>query len=685
MGYKNSIYHHPLMALAAPAVAAVLFTAVSACVSQKKIEVVRTQNMSAHLALSQEMPDDNEYALPSSGTGRDTVAVTDENGNTFYYMSATYEGNDVTVHDVLEAAVVTARFRNVAERHGRIDLGFDIIVPQAMLDNDWQLRFYPDMYILEDSLRLDAVHITGAGYRHGQIKGYERYNRFLSTIISDSTLFIDYRNLEIFIKRNIPDLYAFKTDSSYVSEEKFLSVYGVSERMAIEHYTNTFAEKMNERRKAKREKMYAKYVKAPIVTDGVRLDTVIQNINGDYIYQYTQTINTRPKLRKVDVVLSGDIYQQDQRLYSMARTEPLTFYISSVSAFVDGTERYLTKVIERKVEANTSARVDFAVGKADIDKKLGTNADELRRIEGYLHDILEDSKFDLDSIVVSASASPEGALASNEKLSLRRASSVSDYCDGFIKHYKDSLNRVYRQEARENFHFVLDDEGNEVSQQTAVRKAELPDIRFVSKSGGENWPYLSYLVETDTLMTPQQKEDFAKRVQDYKDVDAREASMRGQAYYPYMKRALYPDLRTVHFDFHLHRKGMVKDTVHTTVLDTAYMNGVQAIRDHDYETALTLLRPYDDYNTAIAYVSLDYNASALAILEKLEKTDQVNYMLALLYSRRGDEQKAVQHYMRSCEQNSSYVFRGGLDPEIAALIRKYGLNKQDEDEYDLNY
>ena len=147
-----------------------------------------------------------------------------------------------------------------------------------------------------------------------------------------------------------------------------------------------------------------------------------------------------------------------------------------------------------------------------------------------------------------------------------------------------------------------------------------------------------------------------------------------------MRENLYPRLRTVRFDFHLHRKGMVKDTVHTTELDTVYMAGVAALKDRDYERALTYLRDYKDYNTAIAYVSLDYNASAMAILQDLPRTPQVNYMLALLYARNEDDQNAVQCYMDACRGDHSYVFRGNLDPEIYVLIQRYGLNKQDDDD-----
>ena len=259
---------------------------------------------------------------------------------------------------------------------------------------------------------------------------------------------------------------------------------------------------------------------------------------------------------------------------------------------------------------------------------------------------------------------------------------MSDYCDAFIKGYADSLRRAYLIESRSTVSITMDDEGHEQMGYGELKKVDLPPIRFISRSGGENWPNLLALVNTDETMTEEQKEDFRTKCNEIRDLDAREAAMRSKDYYKYMKDELYPDLRTVRFDFHLHRKGMVKDTVQTTVLDSVYMAGVQAVRDRDYEVALNLLKPYEDFNTAIAYVCLDYNASALAILENLEKTDQVNYMLAILYSRRGDEQAAVQHFLRSVKQNPSFQFRGMLDPEIYALIKKYQI-KFDEEEDDM--
>ena len=49
----------------------------------------------------------------------------------------------------------------------------------------------------------------------------------------------------------------------------------------------------------------------------------------------------------------------------------------------------------------------------------------------------------------------------------------------------------------------------------------------------------------------------------------------------------------------------------------------------------------------------------------------------------GDDQSAVQSYLHACSKEPSYVHRGNLDPEISALIKRYGLNaRKDDDNFD---
>lgn len=647
-------------------------TLLSACGTRRKANDVYRRQLTASLQLPRQadyLPEFTDVKAPR----RDTLRVTDLDGREMIIMKAVRDeqSGEMVAAEMLDAAMVTARFRNIAERHGKIDLEFQVLVPPDMQDSRWQLRLHPDMFVLEDSLRLDDVVVTGAGYRRAQLRGYQQYEKFLSRIVNDTLAFVDMRNLEIFIERNIPQVYALKTDTTFVSDDVFESYFGVTEREAIDHYTNKFLVRRNEWRKANRQKMFNKYVKTPIVTDGIRLDTVIRYDNGTFLYNYVQTINTRPKLRKVDVVLSGEIFEQDKQIYTVPRCEPLTFYISSVSAFVDGTERYKTVIVSRNVEANTACNIDFRTGRADIDEKLGENAREIAFIKENLRNLLLNETFELDSVTIAASASPEGSVAANNALTLRRSKAASDFFEKYIRYVRDSVRREDGL-----FITVGDDLSEGTLRGTGRARKEIP---FLSRPGGEDWAKLDVLVAADSVLTDVQKARYVE-LSAIADPDEREKRMKGESWYRHVLDTHYPRLRTVRFTFALHRKGMVKDTVHTTELDTVYMKGVQAIRDHDYQAALAFLAPYHDYNTAVAYVALDRNLSALEILEPMPRTAQVNYMLALLYARQGDDQSAVQYYLNACGQDRSFISRGNLDPEISALIKRYDLHKEPDDD-----
>ena len=638
---------------------------VAGCGSQGKLERLRRQSLGAQMVIA------DEKELPEIAMGgeprRDTMVVEDPDGNEVLIMRAVKDENgEMVATDVIQAAKVTARFRNVAERSGKVDLNFRIIVPEAMQDRDWQLRFYPDLFVAEDSLRLDPILITGEGYRKAQLKGYEHYRRFLDSIAADSTRFVDRFQLEMFLRRNLPDIYRYKTDSTAVSDAEFRSHFGITEQQALAHYTNQLVVRRNRRKVGRKDEMFRKFVKAPIVTEGLRLDTVIVSPDGDILYDYVQSIHVRPSLRKATVLLSGDIFEEDRRIYRVPRTDPLTFYISSISGLSDDAVRYKTVVTERRVQANTACYIDFEQGRAEIRKETGHNREEMARIEGNLRSLLQHRDFDLDSIVVTASCSPEGSYEHNRRLSMRRSESVSDYFEGFLKHWRDSVRRS-------GFHIGLDETYQE----------EAPtEIRLLSRNNPENWTMLDALVREDGSLSGKEKDEYAQTVA-VRDPDLREQRIQRLPSYRHIRESLYPRLRTVRFDFHLHRKGLQKDTVHTTVVDTAYMRGLQAIRDREYEQAVTLLRPYKDYNTAVAFCALDYNASALEVLEPMERTDKVLYLLAILYSRRGDDRRAVESYLKACRLNPSFVHRGNLDPEISGLISRYGLD-QEPDENDNN-
>jgi hypothetical protein len=138
--------------------------------------------------------------------------------------------------------------------------------------------------------------------------------------------------------------------------------------------------------------------------------------------------------------------------------------------------------------------------------------------------------------------------------------------------------------------------------------------------------------------------------------------------YRYLREKIYPSLRSVSFEFYLHRKGMVKDTVHTTVIDSVYMSGIAALKSLDYKTAVAMLRPYGDYNAALACLSAGYDHTALDILEKLDSQQpKVCYLMAMTYARLGKYGRAREFLGRAVGQMPALRFRANLDPELSEL------------------
>lgn len=605
-----------------------LLLAAAACSPYRKMQQIRSGQVEMTLSVPNEEPIEDEDSEVQIDSIRGTL--TDEP----IIMNAIRdsETGEMVATDVINASTVTARFRNVAERAGYVSISFDVSVPAAMSDSQWQLKIRPMMRIQEDTVMLDPVYITGEGYRAAQLRGYQRYNAFLASIITDTTDFIRIGQLEIFLQRHFPETYAMKTDSSFVTEPMAENLFGVTQRDAFEHYKRHTKWKRNERRKSRVGKMYEKYVKDPIPEEGIRLDTVLTSSDGDFVYRYVHTFRSRPRLKKVMVSLDGSLYERGECICHLPFPEELTFYISSLSTLADETPKYRMIVLERRAYDNTKALIDFGQGSSQVDTTLGDNASELKRVIRCIHDVVARTEFALDSLVIVASCSPEGSLAHNRKLSAARSEAVRNYIGAFVpEEWRDSL-----------------------------KASALP----------ENWEQFVKLVANDTVLEEGVKRRMISMTENMKDPDAVERRLSQMPQYRYLREKVYPKLRSVRFDFHLHRIGMLKDTVHTTELDTAYMAGVRALKELDYKRAVTLLRPYDDYNAALAFMSADYNHSALDVLSRLDDTDsKVCYLKAMVLSRLEQHEEAMKYFELSLAYDPYLEHRANLDPEMSRLVK----------------
>ena len=599
----------------------------SSCSQYRKVQLVR----SGEVRVSLTMPEDElEKEVCVEEVDEGIVEV--QSGEPFIMRAVQdEETGEMVAADILEASSVVARFRNVAERAGYVTIGFDVNVPAGMADSRFRLKLSPRMSMQEDTLNLDPIIITGSKYRERQLRGYERYNRFVESFITDTSDFIRKGQLELFLKRHFPDTYMMKNDSSLVSDPLAETLFGVTQEEALRHYTRTIMSHLNQRRMARRETMFRRYVKNPIITEGVRLDTVVNDDNGGFVYRYLHTFRPVPMLRKVAVSMNGSLYADGMSVVGFSSPDEMTFYISTLSSLIDSTPRFKTYVLERQAYEKAEAFIDFRAGSASVDTALGNNAAELRRIKEYISSVVDQNEYLLDSLVIKASSSPEGPWRYNAILSEKRSKTILNHVRQYVpEDLKECLTASY-----------------------------IP----------ENWDLFKTMVENDMIMSEHDRLDIMRIVDGTEDMDLAERRMSRHPCYRYIKENIYPRLRSVTFDLHLHRVGMVKDTIYTAELDSLYMSGLEALRILDYDAAISLLGPYRDYNSALAYASVNRNHTALDILKEIDHSDpRVCYLMAVIYARLGCRDEALKYYTISQNIDPSFRHRAILDPELSDIL-----------------
>ena len=566
-------------------------------------------------------------------------------------LSAVVEDNEggLVAKGKLSAVVVTANHKRVSVRGGKIRLGFDVHIPSTFCSEEWQVRLTPKLFWERDSMELERVMATGELYRSSQMRGYEKYRKFLSSIIPDSVDFVkaftylfllenfSERNFKIAVapggkeERNAHEGKGYRDEELYVGSEGVrVGAFGVTEDEAVEYYIKHYLVNLNNRRKAKLEEVFKKCVKDPIDTSGIRLDTIIRGGEGDIIYRYSQDVKAVDGMKKLRLTFSGGVFSYGRKLYNFPKSDTLAYYVSSFSRFLDESPLYLTSRVERDVVVSTIAFIEFKAGSWTVDESLGENNREIERIKANFDSLQLNKEFVTDSVDIVSSCSPEGSYAMNSRLSKKRAEAVREYFASYLNRGKKFFKTDY-----------------------------IP----------ENWELLKrYILEDEKILYKEQLLEVLKT----EDPDVREARLSKCKDYRYIRSSIYPILRRIDFSFHLHRKCYDTLTVEAP-LDDVYLKGLALLKERQYKDALEILRPYRNINTAICYLSLDYNASALDVLKELKPTAEVLYLQAVAMLRRGEGESAAKLLMASIEQDPDMSFKAALDPEMEPLMEEIGV------------
>lgn len=379
-----------------------------------------------------------------------------------------------------------------------------------------------------------------------------------------------------------------------------------------------------------REAAFNRFVKFPYPED-VRLDSLVEG-RSTVTYYYSQAVKTDETSKKMLVTLQGQVLAVDDSAYRLPPSDTLSYVVSSMLSFVDTVPRYRIKVIDKFVTVEDRNYIQFFVGDTRVVDTLGDNRQQLDKITGLIRQIVEQQEFWVDTITLTAASSPEGAYAFNDRLSQGRAAALKRY---LVRRYGKSIDTILT-------------------------------VRWVA----EDWQELTNRIRTDREIG--NRDAILELIAWEKNPDRREQAIRQQfpKEYAYIRSVIYPQLRAVNFRYNLRRKGMVKDTIHTTELDTAYARGVELLRKRKYAKALYILNDYNDRNTVVAHLSLDHNERAMELLATMPKDAVTEYLRAIACSRLGRKAEGREHFLEACRLDGRMEYRGNLDPEIAELLKQ---------------
>ena len=379
-----------------------------------------------------------------------------------------------------------------------------------------------------------------------------------------------------------------------------------------------------------REAAFNRFVKFPYPED-VRLDSLVEG-RSTVTYYYSQAVKTDETSKKMLITLQGQVLAVDDSAYRLPPSDTLSYVVSSMLSFVDTVPRYRIKVIDKFVTVEDRNYIQFFVGDTRVVDTQDDNRRQLDKITGLIRQIVEQQEFYVDTITLTAASSPEGAYAFNDRLSQGRAAALKRY---LVRRYGRSIDTMLT-------------------------------VRWVA----EDWQELTNRIRTDREVVS--RDAILELIVAEKNPDRREQAIRQRfpKEYAYIRSVIYPQLRAVNFRYSLRRKGMVKDTIHTTELDTAYARGVQLLQKRKYAKALYILNDYNDRNTVVAHLSLDHNERAMELLASLPKDAVTEYLKAIACSRLGRKEEGRRHFLEACRLDGRMEYRGNLDPEIAELLKQ---------------
>ena len=280
----------------------------SSCSASLKLSKIRSESLNSSLSLP------SEKELQRYG-GQSRIQKADEDGLfALRTVRDSITGETIGSED-LDAAIIIARFRNTAERHGFVNFDFMIVASDSLQDPSWQLRFFPIVHFDNDSIPLAPVYLTGYDFRRSQLRSYDRYEDYVNGIRRDSSFFVDHTQSDAFSQR--------------------FPVSDLSKEELDNHFRRPWLIQYNAHKVAKRESVRKKLLTKPLAGAEVRADATGESKVQRFIYVYSQSIPSRRNLSKFTLTIRTLIHDGKKVIYNFPVSSPITYYVSSLSSLLD--------------------------------------------------------------------------------------------------------------------------------------------------------------------------------------------------------------------------------------------------------------------------------------------------------------------------------------------------------------
>lgn len=423
--------------------------------------------------------------------------------------------------------------------------------------------------------------------------------------------------------------------------------YAVTERDSakIANYRYEFEKiALNEAAVKRKDDIFKELVRYPLEDErNYRMDSIIDP-RYNFSYYYHQDFPVTPGLKSLKIIMKGKVQATDYSSYTIPVIDTLSYFISSMVQLADQSLVQKETKIYKNMFSKLSVDLKFAPNKTNFEPSYADNKAGLEKLRDTYNTFTiynPETKmggFRMDSINFKVTTSLDGTWVGNYQLSEKRAESLAKYL----------VSKTFS------------DVGN-------------ADFIFKGKPGGEDWNTLAQDVKKRTDLP--NGSQILSLILETTDPDASKADIKSM--YPedfkIIKDSIYPKLSKVDFFFNMSRPEMAATDSVLVEQQEGYEEGLKYLMDRDYWKALDVLSQFPDYNLALCLTCMGYNAKAYELLNKLPQTGNTEYLLSIVAARIGNEQEAVEHLLKACKLDNSKIYRIQLDPEVAALVRKYGL------------